>query len=158
MLSPPATRTDSLSPHTADPESTQRVLYKSAWFLAPRPRLDRTECAPTTVARIGFVKRLVDLAEISRSVLSPPCQCMGPRTAEPESMQRVLSKSAWFRATQVRGRDIGCAQNEDLSVTLDLICLSLPRSSDPWRREVERGLPTKVAKKWADEGWRERKR
>ena len=75
-----------------------------------------------------------------------------------KSTQRVLYKCPWFCASHACGRDFGCAQNEDLSVTLDLICLSLPRSSDPWRREVERGLPTKVAKIWAHEAYRERKR
>ena len=88
-------------------------------------------------------------------MLSPPAMrtdSLSPHTADPESTQRVLYKSAWFRAAHARGRDIGCAQNEDLSVTLDLICLSLPRSSDLSRREGERSLPTKVAKKWVHAG------
>ena len=154
MLSTPC---QCMGPRAAEPESTQRVLYKSAWF---RPARDsgqdgvRADEGLKPRFRVTIARSHRDLAIRAVAAL----HVHGAAHRARKSTQRVLYKSAWFRAAHARGRDIGCAQNEDLSVTLDLICLSLPRSSDPWRREVERGLLTKVAKKWVNEGWRERKR
>ena len=54
----------------------------------------------------------------------------------------VLYKRAWFRASRARLRDLGYARNEDLSETLDLICLSSSRSRDPSGRKGERVEPT----------------
>ena len=48
-------RTEPVGPHTAEPESTQMVLYKSAWFLPPRARLGRTDCEPTKVSSLSLV-------------------------------------------------------------------------------------------------------
>ena len=73
------------------------------------------------------------LAEIWRPVglWSTPRLRMGPQSVSPKSTQMVLYNLARCRAPRARRCDLGCARNEDLSKTLDLMCLSSSRSRDP---------------------------
>ena len=97
-----------------------------------------------------------DLASCRGGRVSAPRKRMGAQSVAPKSTQMVLHQFARLRVPHAHRRDLGCAQNEDLSETLDLICLSLSRSKDPSGRKGERVLLTKVAKKWGHEGRREK--